>query len=89
MEWTYWTQTVSVYSVNGAIWNGLTGHSECVQCKWCDMECTGHSECIQCKWCDMEWTYWTQAVSVYSVNGVIWNVLDTDSECVQCKRCDM
>ena len=55
---------MSVYNVNGVIWNGLTGHRHCVQCKWCDMECTGHSECIQCKWCDMEWTYWTQAVSV-------------------------
>ena len=63
------------------------------------------SECVQCKWCDMEWTYWTQTVSVYSVNGVIWSVLDTvsgysvngviwngltgHSECVQCKWCDM
>ena len=67
----------------------LDTEGECVQCKWCDMECTGHSECIQCKWCDMEWIYWTQTVSVYSVNGVIWSVLDTDSECVQCKWCDM
>ena len=28
MEWTYWTQTVSVYSVNGVIWNVLTGHRQ-------------------------------------------------------------
>ena len=66
----------------------LDTDSECVQCKWSDMECTGHSECIQCKWCDMEWTYWTQTVSVYSVKGVVWCVLDTDSEYVQCKECD-
>ena len=33
------------------------------------------SECVQCKWCDMEWSYWMQTVSVYSVNGVILNSL--------------
>ena len=27
----------------------------------------------------MKWTYWTQKVSVYSVNGEIWSVLDTVS----------
>ena len=48
---------MSVYSVNGVIWSVLDTDSECVQCKWCDMECTGHRQCVQCKRCDMEWTY--------------------------------